>query len=126
MKNTKVIICLLALFLLGAVSGVGLTKTTPTPRPVQRGWSERAWLERRFTEDVQRLKLTPEQQDFLRVQYDGLASDMRAIREDTAVKVRELFVKRGAEIYRTLTPVQREEYSKLNQERRARWKQPAQ
>jgi Spy/CpxP family protein refolding chaperone len=126
MKNTKIIVCLLTLFVLGAASGVGLTKTTHPPRPAQRVWSEQAWLERRFAEDVQRLKLTPEQQDSLRGQYDGLASDMRAIREETAMKVRELFVKKGTEIYRTLTPAQREEYSKLNQERRARWKQPAQ
>jgi len=123
MKNTKIIICLLALFVLGAASGVGLTKTTQPPRLAQRAWSEQAWLERRFAEDVQRLNLTPEQQESVRGQYDLLASDMRAIREDTAKKVRDLFVKTGTEIYRNLTPAQREEYGKLNQERRARWKQ---
>jgi Spy/CpxP family protein refolding chaperone len=126
MKNTKIIICLLALFVLGAASGVGLTKTAQPPRPAQRTWSEQAWLERRFAEDVQRLNLTPEQQDSLRGQYDVLASDMRAIREDTAKKVRDLFVKTGTEIYRNLNPAQRAEYAKLNQERRARWKQPNQ
>jgi Spy/CpxP family protein refolding chaperone len=62
----------------------------------------------------------------LRGQYDGLASDMRAIREETTKKVRDLFVKKGTEIYRNLTPAQREEYRKLNDERRARWKQPTQ
>ncbi len=126
MKNTKVIICLFALFVLGAASGIGITKTTQPARAAQRAWSEQAWLERRFAEDARRLNLTPEQQDVLHGQYDGLASDMRTIREETAKKVRDLFVKNGTEIYRSLTPVQREEYRKLNDERRARWKQPAQ
>ncbi len=126
MRNTKIIICLLALFVLGAASGVGLTKNTQTPRTAQHAWSEQAWLERRFAEDCQRLNLTPEQQEKFRGTYDELASDMRAIREETAKKVRDLFVKKGTEIYRNLTPAQREEYGKLNQERRARWKQPTQ
>ena len=126
MKNTKVIICLFALFALGAASGVGISKTTRPLRAAQRAWSEQAWLERRYSEDVQRLNLAPEQQEALRVQYDGLASDMRAIREETAKEVRELFAKKGGEIHRSLTPAQREEYRKLNEERRARWRQPTQ
>ncbi len=126
MKNTKVIICLFALFAFGAASGIGITRSVQPSRAAQRAWSEQAWLERRFAEDVQRLNLTPEQQEVLRGQYDGLASDMRTIREETAKKVRDLFVKKGIEIYRNLTPAQREEYRRLNDERRARWKQPTQ
>jgi len=126
MNNPKVILCLFALFALGAASGVGISKTAQTSRAAQRAWSEQAWLERRYSEDVQRLNLGPEQQDALRAEYDGLASDMRTIREETAKKVRELFVKKGGDIYRSLTPAQREEYRKLNEERRARWKQPTQ
>jgi len=126
MRNTKVIICLFALFAFGAASGIGITRSVQPSRAAQRAWSEQAWLERRFAEDVQRLNLTPEQQDVLRGQYDGLASDMRTIREETTKKVRDLFVKKGTEIYRNLTPAQREEYRKLNDERRARWKQPTQ
>ncbi len=126
MKNIKVIICLFALFAFGAASGIGITRSVQPSRAAQRAWSEQAWLERRFAEDCQRLNLTPEQQDVLRGQYDGLASDMRSIREETTKKVRDLFVKKGTEIYRNLTPAQREEYRKLNDERRARWKQPAQ
>ena len=124
MKNTKVIICLFALFAFGAASGIGISRSVQPSRAAQRTWSEQAWLERRFAEDVQRLNLTPELQDVLRGQYDGLASDMRSIREETTKKVRDLFVKKGTEIYRNLTPAQREEYRKLNDERRARWKQP--
>lgn len=126
MKNTKVIICLFALFTLGAASGIGITRNVQPSRAQQRAWSEQAWLERRYAEDVQRLNLTPEQQDAFRGQYDELTSDLRAIREETAKKVREAFVKRGTALYRNLTPAQREEYRKLNEERRARWKQPTQ
>jgi len=125
-KNTKIILCLFALFVFGAASGIGITRSVQPSRATERKWSDQTWLERRFAEDVQRLNLTPEQQDVLRGQYDGLASDMRNIREETAKKVRDLFVKKGTEVYRSLTPAQREEYRKLNEERRARWKQPAQ
>jgi Spy/CpxP family protein refolding chaperone len=124
MNNTKVIICLFALFAFGAASGIGITKTTQPSRAAQRAWSEEAWLERRFAEDVQRLNLTPEQQEALRGQYDELTSDLRVIREDTAKKVRELFAKKGTDVWKTFTPEQREAYRKLNEERRARWKQP--
>jgi len=126
MKNTKIIICLFALFAFGAVSGIGITKTTRPSRTAQRAWSEQAWLERRYAEDVQRLDLTPEQQEALRGQYDELASDLRAIREQTAKQVRELFTKKGTAVWKSLTPEQREAYRKLNEERRARWKQPTQ
>jgi Spy/CpxP family protein refolding chaperone len=125
MKNTKVIICLFALFAFGAASGIGITKSVQPSRAAQRAWSEQAWLERRYAEDVRRLNLTPEQQETLRGQYDGIASGMREIREETAKKVRDLFAKKGAEVWKSLTPAQREEYRNLNEERRARWKQPA-
>lgn len=126
MKNTKIIFCLFALFTLGAASGVGITRTVQPSRAQQRAWSEQAWLERRYAEDVRRLEATPEQQEMLREQYDLLVSDVQAIRDDTAKRIREAFGKRGADIYRKLTPAQREEYRKLNEERRARWKQPTQ
>lgn len=126
MKNTKIILCLFALFTLGAASGVGITRTVQPSRAQQRAWSEQAWLERRYAEDVRRLEATPEQQEMLREQYDLLVSDVQAIRDDTAKRIREAFGKRGSEIYRKLTPAQREEYRKLNEERRARWKQPTQ
>lgn len=124
MKNLKVILCLFALFAFGAASGIGIAKTVQPSRVAQRAWSEQMWLERRFAEDVKRLDLTAEQQTMLRGQYDELASDMRVIRDETAKKVRDVFVKRGTEIYRQLTPAQREEFRQLNEERRARWKQP--
>ena len=126
MKNTKVIICLFALFAFGAASGIGITKSVQPSRAAQRAWSEEAWLERRYAEDVRRLNLTPEQQEALRGQYDGIASGMREIREQTAKQVRELFAKKGADVWKTFTPEQREAYRKLNEERRARWKQPTQ
>jgi len=125
MKNTKIILCLFALFTLGAASGVGITKTVQPSRAQQRAWSEQAWLERRYAEDVQRVDATPEQQEMLREQYDLLVADVQAIRDDTAKRIREAFGKRNTEIYRKLPPAQREAYRKLTEERRARWKQPA-
>jgi hypothetical protein len=125
MKNIKVIVCLFVLFALGAASGVGITKTVQPSRAAKRTtWSEQAWLDRRYQEECRRLNLTPEQQEAMRVRYDELAAGMREVREETAKKIGDLFVKKAAEDRKSFTPEQREEYRKLNEERRARYKKP--
>jgi hypothetical protein len=124
MKNAKIIICLIALFALGAASGIGITRAVQPSAAPQHAWAEQPWIERRYAEEVQRLNLTPTQQESLRSHYDGIASGMREIRDDTARQVRDLFTKKSAEVWKMLTPAQREDYRKLNEERRARNKKP--
>ena len=122
MKNVKILLCLLALFTLGAASGIGITRSDHPLRAIQRPGLEKRWLDKRLQEDVKNLQLTSEQQQTFRAQYDELAADFRSIREETAKKVRESLLKHGTELHKVLTPEQREKFRQLNEERRGRWK----
>ena len=83
--------------------------------------SETAVVDRLLNETNQRLHLTVEQEPIARKSYEELASGVRAIRQETAVKVRELVIQKGTDLWKVLTPEQRVEFKKLNEERRERW-----
>ncbi len=122
MKKIKVSLCLLGLFVCGVASGIGVSSSSFFAKGGMMGSGDLRWLERRYDEDCRRLNLNPQQQDALRSQYDDIAAEMGEIREETIRRVRELFVQKGTEFWHALTPGQREEFQKLNEERRARWK----
>ena len=122
MKNFKISACLCALFLLGAASGFGISKSGISFRCAPHLTSETALAEKLFHETYKRLQLTSEQEPIARKSYQELATGMREIREQTAVRVRELMTQKGMEIWKSLTPEQRVEFKKLNEERRERWK----
>ncbi len=122
MKNAKILICLITLFMLGAASGAGLTRSVQTGPPKSPGWLESSWMEKRLGEDALRLNLSPEQKNAFRSQYSELAAELRGIREETAKKVRDSLQKRVPLLARELSEEQREEFRKMNEERRARWR----
>lgn len=122
MKRIKVSLCLVGLFACGAASGIGLSGSRFFAKGGMLGHGDFRWLERRYDEDCRRLNLNAQQQDALRSQYDDIAAEMGEIREETIRRVRELFVQKGTEFWQVLTPGQREEFQKLNEERRTRWK----
>ena len=121
MKTFKVVTCLCALFLLGAASGFGLSRSGIPFRQRLRTASETALAERLFEEARNRLQLTSEQVPVARKSYQELESGLKEIREQTTVKIRDLMTQKGTEIWKTLTPEQRAEFKKLNEERRERW-----
>ena len=121
MKTLKITACLSALFLLGAASGFGISRAG-IPFSLQSfAKSETAVVDRLLNETNQRLHLTVEQEPIARKSYEELASGVRAIRQVTAVKVRELVIQKGTDLWKVLTPEQRVEFKKLNEERRERW-----
>jgi Spy/CpxP family protein refolding chaperone len=121
MKTFKITACLCALFLLGAASGFGLSKAgIPFQQKIRKA-SETALAERLFEETQRRLQLTNEQVPVARKSYKELESGLREIRGQTTVKIRDLMTQKGTEIWKTLTPEQRAEFKKLNEERRERW-----
>jgi len=121
----KIVACLTALFLLGSVCGYAtsgrLAPRANYPRSTQ--WAER-WLEKRMAEDFQRLAATPEQQEELRPIYHRLLNEFNAIQAESAEKVTDSFKRHGRDIWMQLTPEQRSEFQKLNQERRTRVSAP--
>ena len=121
MKTLKITACLSALFLLGAASGFGISRAGIPFGLRLFANSETAVVDRLLNETNQRLHLTVEQEPIARKSYEELASGVRAIRQDTAVKVRELVIQKGTDLWKVLTPEQRVEFKKLNEERRERW-----
>ena len=123
-SNTfKIILSLTALFVFGGVFGVGLTRNLPQSnaesKAESRAWSEEAWLDRRYQEDVERLNLTSEQAEELRAHYGKLAEDIRTVHEDTVRRIRFLVTRHMKVVEPDLTSEQRELYIKLSEERRA-------
>jgi len=118
--TTKIILSLAALFLLGGVCGYAFSNRQ-TERPAKRAnWEER-WMELRQREDIERLKLTPEQVARARPAYDQLLADIRKVREQTAHGIFRAVSAQGRTLAEQLTPEQRQEYQKLTEERRARF-----
>ncbi|RFC41655.1 MAG: hypothetical protein DVB23_003365 [Verrucomicrobia bacterium] len=117
----RIVACLTALFLLGGVCGYATSgRLDPRPSyPRSTQWAER-WMEQRMVEDFQRIGATPEQQDELRPIYGRLLAEFNAIQEESAQKVSDSFKRHGRDVWMKLTPEQREEFQKVNQERRNR------
>jgi len=121
MKTFKITACLCVLFLLGAASGLGISRAGMPFGLRSFAKSETAIVDRLLKETNQRLHLTVEQEPIARKSYEELASGLHGIRQETAVKVRELVIQKGTDLWKVLTPEQRVEFKKLNEERRERW-----
>ena len=122
MKTFKITACLCALFLLGAASGLGLSRSGIPFRKTLRSGSETALADRLFEEAQQRLQLTSDQKSVARKSYQEIEIGLKEIREETTSKIRGLMTQKGTEIWKTLSPEQRAEFKKLNEERRERWR----
>jgi len=68
------------------------------------------------------LQLTSDQESVARKSYQELETGLKEIREETTSKIRDLMTQKGTEIWKTLSPEQRAEFKKLNEERRERWR----
>ncbi len=122
MKTFKITACLCALFLLGAASGLGLSRSGIPFRQTLSSGSETALADRLFEEAQQRLQLTSDQESVARKSYQEIEIGLKEIREETTSKIRDLMTQKGTEIWKTLSPEQRAEFKKLNEERRERWR----
>jgi len=116
---TQIIISLVVLFGLGGLCGYAMSARVHSGRP---GWTQsqewaRRWIEHRMAQDFARIEATPEQQAVLRQSYDRLLSDFNAIQAEASAKVTEAFKRHGTDMWRNLTPKQRETLRQTNQER---------
>ena len=119
--TAKIILSLAALFLFGGVCGYALSnRQTPSPATEAR-WEER-WLELRLQEDIERRKLTPEQVAQARPSYDQLLADIQKVRAQTARGIFRAVSAQGRTLSEQLTAEQRQEYLKLTEERRSRFR----
>jgi hypothetical protein len=122
MKTLKISIYLCILFLLGAASGFGISKTG-IPFAIRASQkSEAAIVDRLLKETENRLRLTEDQKPIARKTYEEMASGIREIRQETSFKIRELMMQKCTDLWKHLSPEQRVEFKKLNEERKERWK----
>jgi Spy/CpxP family protein refolding chaperone len=115
----KVVSCLVALFAMGSMCGYAMSARIHSGRPAwtrSQQWAER-WLEQRMAQDFARIDATPEQQAKLKPSYDRLLSDFNAIQQESAQKVTDAFKRHGLDMWKQLTPEQREIIRQTNQER---------
>ena len=118
----KVVSCLVALFVMGSMCGYAVSSRVTHSRPAwtqSQEWAER-WLEQRMAQDFSRIEATPEQQAQLKPSYDRLLSDFNAIQRESAQKVTDAFKRHGLDIWKQLTPKQRETLRQTTQERVSR------
>ena len=116
---TQIIVSLVVLFGLGGLCGYAMSARVHSGRPAwthSEEWTRR-WIEHRMAQDFARLEATPEQQAALRQSYDRLLSDFNVIQAEASAKVTEAFKRHGADMWRNLTPKQREVMRQTNQER---------
>ena len=119
--TAKIILSLAALFLFGGVCGYALSNRQTPPPATEGRWEER-WLELRLQEDIERLKLNPEQVAKARPSYDQLLADIQRVRQQTARGIYRAVSAQGRTLSEQLTPEQRQEYLKLTEERRSRFR----
>lgn len=116
---TQILVTLIVLFGLGGLCGYAMSARIHSGRPAwtrSEEWTRR-WIEHRMMQDFARLDATPEQQAVLRQSYDRLLSDFNAIQAEASAKVTEAFKRHGTDMWRNLTPQQRETMRQTNQER---------
>lgn len=116
---SQIIITLVVLFGLGGLCGYAMSARIHSGRPAwtqSQKWAER-WLEHRMTQDFARIDATPEQQAKLKPSYDRLLSDFNAIQAEASAKVADAFKRHGLDMWKQLTPEQREILRQTNQER---------
>jgi hypothetical protein len=121
MKRLKIILCLLALFLLGAACGALLTARWAR-QPQQRAHWEDRWVYERMKEDAAQLKLSPEQVETVRPLCDQLLADIRKVREETGQGLVDIAAKHERSLSAMLTPEQQSLFEKLTKSRRSKAK----
>jgi len=116
---TQIIISLVVLFGIGGLCGYAMSARVHSGRPAwtrSEEWTRR-WIEHRMAQDFSRLEATPEQQAVLRESYEYLLSDFNAIQAEASAKVTNAFKRHGLDMWKQLTPKQREVLRQTNQER---------
>lgn len=123
LTKRRVALYLAFIFLAGAVSGGILMRTVGTERPPRRGPPSVGKMcdhvRKRFQE---RLALTPEQMRKIDPIIERMGEELRAIHERSTAEVESVIQRTNAEIARELTPEQRIQFEKMEQERQA-WRQ---
>ena len=124
LRHWKIVLALTGLFLLGAATG-----TVVTLKVVKRFIESRTNPDRMsqtlFQEYDRRLHLTPEQIERIRPILQRTAREMWDVRAEGARRTFQVIRLSQEEIAAELTPAQREEFERVNEMLRERYRPPA-
>lgn len=113
----KVIIVLLGIFVAGGVTGGFVTarvcKNKAANRPVPEEWAPKA-----MKRIVERLELTPEQQDRIRPVVRSHMEELNRVRNHSMAQTQGVVEEMQREISDELTPEQKVKYAQMNRELR--------
>jgi hypothetical protein len=115
----QIVVFLVLLFSLGGVCGYAMSTQIQPRRPAwtqSKEWAAR-WIEHRMSSDFSAIQATPEQQELLRPIYEQLLADFSVIQDESAQKIGAAFKRHGTEMWKQLTPEQREQLRRINQQR---------
>lgn len=117
-RPIKVIVCLVAIFLLGSAAGAMLMHVL-NQRAASHQPLERDWAERELHTLQKRLQLRPDQVTALRPAFAETANAMRQVRLDTVRQLAELIRRNSAQVALQLDTEQKKFFDTLIQERQA-------
>jgi biopolymer transport protein ExbB/TolQ len=116
----KVTLGLIGLFILGSLFGAGVqTRWVGRAAAWRTGWMER-WADRQFERRVDDLSLRPEQVAALAESRREMLADLRALQQETARRAWDIVARQNQRIWRELDETQRQEFLRLQRERRGR------
>jgi len=119
-RTWKITLGLIGLFALGSLFGAGVqTRWIGRAAIWRTGWMER-WADRQFERRVDDLGLRPEQVAALAESRREMLADLRTLQQETARRAWDIVARQNQRIWQQLDETQRQEFLRLQRERRAR------
>lgn len=123
LRHWKVILALIALFLLGAATGTAITLKV-VKRFIETRTNPERMSQSMLTEYQRRLRLTPEQAERIRPILQRTGREMWDLRTEMSGRTFQVIRLAQDEIANELSSEQREEFARVNQEMRERYRPP--
>lgn len=121
LRHWKIMLCLVAIFAAGAVSG-GMVTLRLVKKAVGRNLNPDGWSSAAMQAYRKKLKLTPEQIQKIQPAMDQAAQEIRAIGGNTTMEIFSVVVQMNDKVAQELTPEQQKLFEEMKQEFRAKWK----
>jgi uncharacterized membrane protein len=121
LRHWKIGICLVAIFITGAVTGAMVTVRLAKQYIARQATLER-WTASTMKDYERKLALTPEQSEKLRPVFEQAARELREVRATSASNTVQVLRRMNEDIGRDLTPAQQARLDDLKREFVSRWR----
>lgn len=121
-RNWKVALYLVAIFIVGGITGSFVTLQT-LKYTIHKHRNSQDWSARMMKRLELNLKLTPEQVQKIKPIVDQSVDELKAIRSKTIYESSQVIQRTEEQISRELTPDQQKRFQEIQQERRKHFKE---